>query len=309
MSRPKVVAFGGGHGLSASLQALRQFDCDITAIVTVADDGGSSGRLRREFGLLPPGDLRQALVALAADSETAALWQHRLPGSGPLAGHAVGNIALAGLFQQHADPAAALAAAGRQLAAQGRVLPMAAEPLEIRAEVAIDDVGTTVVGQANVAATRGRVRRVWVVPAAPAVCPPAIAAIREADWLIFGPGSWFTSVLPHLVVPALRDAIAVSSARRIVVLNIPPDRETAGLAPADHIRALVQHDEKFRADIVLGDKSVMGGDDRLAGAAESVGGRLLIEPVAAADDGPRHDATLLAAALTKCITVKHQWGW
>ena len=208
----RVVALGGGHGLAASLAALRRVTPDITAIVTVADDGGSSGRLRREFGVLPPGDLRMALAALCGDDSWGETWsrvvQHRFGGSGELAGHALGNLLLAGMWDLFGDPVAGLDLVGRLLRVTGRVLPMAAVPLEIVACVSgLDPLAPEVVrevrGQAAVAVTSGRVRSISLEPVDPPAVPEAVDAVLAADWVVFGPGSWFTSVLPHLLVPSL----------------------------------------------------------------------------------------------------------
>lgn len=299
----KVVAFGGGHGLFASLRALRRLDVSITAVVTVADDGGSSGRLRSEFGNLPPGDLRQALVALADDDEalTAQLFQHRFRSGGSLTEHAVGNLVLAGLFDMFDDPITALDYAVRMVKAQGRVLPMSVDPLHIEAEVAGPHGVELVSGQADVASTRGRVLRVRLVPERPPVCSEVLEAVRDADWLILGPGSWFTSVIPHLLVPALRDAIAASAARRLLILNLAADAETAGLSSAQHLTALVQHDEKFRTNIVLSDPSLIGDHVTLQNAAESLGGELVMAPVAVGDGTARHDPVALASALSTVL--------
>ena len=249
---PQVVALGGGHGLAASLQALRQLTSRLTAVVTVADDGGSSGRLRAELGQLPPGDLRMALAALARDDEWGATWttllQHRFGGDGPLAGHAVGNLVLAGLTEcTGGDTVRALDLAARLLGAVGRVLPMSASPLVIVAQVAgldPDDAAATreVVGQVAVASTAGRVTSVQLRPQDPPACPESVQAVLEADWVVLGPGSWFTSVLPHLMVPDLRDALVATPARRAVCLNLAEQAgETDGLTPQDHLQVLLAH--------------------------------------------------------------------
>ncbi|MEO7421664.1 MAG: uridine diphosphate-N-acetylglucosamine-binding protein YvcK, partial [Ornithinibacter sp.] len=210
MTGPVVAALGGGHGLAATLSALRYITEEITAIVTVADDGGSSGRLRDEFGVLPPGDLRMALAALCAQNEWGQTWrdvlQHRFAGDGPLAGHALGNLLIVTLWDLHEDPVAGLELVGRLLGAQGRVLPMAAVPLTIEAEVSGLDPGDSsalhlVSGQSQVAVTPGDVEAIHLLPANPPAYPESVAAIRSADWVVLGPGSWFTSVMPHLLVP------------------------------------------------------------------------------------------------------------
>ncbi|MFI7077387.1 uridine diphosphate-N-acetylglucosamine-binding protein YvcK [Micromonospora sp. NPDC049903] len=318
----RVVAFGGGHGLSVSLRALRRcapgLDLDITAVVTVGDDGGSSGRLRAERGGLPPGDLRQALVALAGDHpatrRSAGLFQHRfgpatrgLPGKGDgLGGHAVGNLVIAGLMEQLGDPVAALEHAGAMLGTVGRVLPMSCEPVDIEARVRAADPGRpdevcTVRGQHQVAVTTGRVESVRLTPQAPAACPQAVAAIGAADWLIFGPGSWYTSVLPHLLVPQLAAAILASPARRLVTLNLAAEKETLGLSVADHLAALRWYLPELTVDVVLADAKAVGAPEPVDRAAESLGARLVLAPVAVDDGTPRHDPAALGAALVPVL--------
>jgi uncharacterized cofD-like protein len=314
----KVVAFGGGHGLAASLRGLRHcapaLDLDITAVVTVGDDGGSSGRLRAERDAqLPPGDLRQAVAALAsADAfaqRTATLLQHRFAAVGdpdPLAGHAVGNLLLLGLMELLGDPVAALDHALAMVGARGRVLPMACHAVGIEADVRGGDPGrpgeiVTVRGQHAVAVTPGHVEAVRLVPASPPACPPALAAIAEADWLIFGPGSWYTSVLPHLLVPELADAIVTSRARRLVTLNLAADNETLGLSVADHLAALHWYLPKLHVDAVLADAKWVGEPEPVHRAAESLGARLVLAPLAVADGSPRHDPESLGVALVPVL--------
>ncbi|HVE74300.1 MAG TPA: uridine diphosphate-N-acetylglucosamine-binding protein YvcK, partial [Mycobacteriales bacterium] len=256
MTPPRVVALGGGHGLAASLRALRSVTGDVTAVVTVADDGGSSGRLRDELGALPPGDLRMALAALAGDGPAETAWrdllQHRFGGDGPLAGHAVGNLLITGLAQTTQDPVAALRLVGRLLGGTGQVLPMSPVPVEIVADVlGADPAGphemSEVVGQVAVATTPGQVVAVRLRPADPPACEEAKRAVLEADWVVFGPGSWFTSVLPHLLVPGLRDALQATNARRLVTLNLAPQPgETAGFSPAAHLEVLRAHAPDLR---------------------------------------------------------------
>ncbi|HVH23265.1 MAG TPA: uridine diphosphate-N-acetylglucosamine-binding protein YvcK [Pseudonocardia sp.] len=314
--RLRAVALGGGHGLHATLSALRlladrgDLVDHLTAVVTVADDGGSSGRLRRELGLLPPGDLRMAMDALAADDAPGSRWralvQHRFGGTGALAGHAVGNLLLAGLIELLDDPVAALDEVGALLGLRGRVLPMSCQPLDIEAEVTdLDDdqpdQAYRIRGQVAVASTPGKVRRVWLRPEAPQACPEALAAVRAADVLFLGPGSWFSSVLPHLLLPELRNAIIGSRARRVVVLNLAPEPgETAGFSPEQHLHVLAQHAPQLRVDAVLADAAAVPVPDRLRRAASVMlrpGGRLHLAPVAAADARPRHDPHALAVAI------------
>ncbi|MCL6549638.1 MAG: uridine diphosphate-N-acetylglucosamine-binding protein YvcK [Acidothermus cellulolyticus] len=303
---PRVVALGGGHGLAASLSALRRVTDRLTAVVTVADDGGSSGRLRQEFGVLPPGDLRKALAALCADDEWGRTWadviQHRFRGDGPLRDHALGNLLIVGITELLGDQIAALDLMGRLLQARGRVLPMSTIPLDIQAEVAGLDPADptalrTVRGQVAVATARGRVVSVSLVPEDPPACPEAVAAIRDADWVVLGPGSWFSSVLPHLLVPDLADAINTTRARRLVALNLAPQPgETADFSPENHLEALIAHAPQFHADVVLADPSTVGDAEALQGVVGALGARLVVAPVARDDGTPRHDPGRLATA-------------
>jgi uncharacterized cofD-like protein len=311
---PKVAAFGGGHGLFASLSALRRVTRQLTAIVTVADDGGSSGRLRREFGVLPPGDLRMALAALCGDDAWGTTWskvvQHRFAdagnGDGGLGGHAVGNVLIVALWELLGDTVQGLDWVGRLLGAHGRVLPMASVPLDLVAEVAGADPArpdeiTLVRGQAECASTTGRVRSVSLIPADPPACPEAIAAVRDADWVVLGPGSWFTSVLPHLLVPELADALISTPARRVVALNlVPQPGETDGYSPHTHLEVLAEHAPQLTVDVVLADRDAAGGSAaELEKAAAMLGGRLVLTELAMRDGSPRHDPRRLAGALAE----------
>jgi len=306
-----VVAFGGGHGLAASLRALRilraPLDLEITGVVTVGDNGGSSGRLRADRGGLPPGDLRMALAALTDPDdpdarEMARLLQFRFGGADPLAGHAVGNLLLCGLMELTGDPVDALARAAAMVGAGGRVLPMSPTPIDIEATVcgaepARPDEVVAVRGQHQVAVTRGRVESVRLIPPAPVACAEAVEAVRRADWILFGPGSWYTSVIPHLLVPALASAIAESEARRVVTLNLVAEKETAGLSLPDHLRALGRYLPGLRVDVVLADGDAISEPASLQTAAESLGARVEFAPVAVADGAPKHDPVALASAL------------
>jgi uncharacterized cofD-like protein len=311
----RVVAFGGGRGLSACLRALGalrvELGLDITAVVTVGDDGGSSGRLRAERGGLPPGDLRQALAALTDPADLTAqrhaeLLQFRFAGADPLAGHPVGNLLLCGLMELTGDPVAALDRAGELIRAAGRVLPMSRTPLRIEASVRGHDPGrpeilSTVRGQHEVAVTPGVVEDVRIMPADALACDEAVDAVRSADWLVFGPGSWFTSVIPHLLVPDLATAIIASRGRRLVTLNLAAELETAGLSLPDHLRALARYLPGLRVDVVLADGKAVGDPIGLQSAAESLRARLVLAPVAVSDGGPRHDPVALASALREVL--------
>jgi uncharacterized cofD-like protein len=309
--RPKVVALGGGHGLYTMLTALRRLDVDLTAVVTVADDGGSSGRLRHDNpAVLPPGDLRMALAALAGVDARGALWQqtfqHRFAGQGALAGHPVGNLVLVGLSDVLGDMVPALDAAGAMLGCVGRVLPMACTPLTIIGEVSgLDDDPTAlsrIRGQVAVASTPGQVLSVMLEPADAKACPEALQAIEDADLITLGPGSWFTSVLPHLLVPELAAALVATRARRLLVLNLAPQPgETEGFSPEQHLEVLSLHAPEFRVDTVLADAEAVPVPGRLIAAARAIGATVELGHVADASGAARHDPVALAAALAPVV--------
>lgn len=305
---PQVVAFGGGHGLAAALTAWRRVTAELTAVVTVADDGGSSGRIRRELPVLPPGDLRMALAALAGPDDrtqqVAALLQHRLGGTGVLAGHSVGNLVLTGLTELHGgDTVRALDDLGALVGAAGRVLPMADVPLDLVARVDSQDPddpvrSRTIRGQVAIAATPGRVRTIRLAPADPPVHPDVLEAIATADVVSLGPGSWYTSVLPHLLVPRLRSALAATAARVVVVLNLEPQPgETDGFSPEEHLRVLQAHLGGVALHTVIADADSVVDRHGLLVAARRCGAELVLAPVADPDGAPRHDPVRLSAAL------------
>jgi uncharacterized cofD-like protein len=305
----RAVALGGGRGLHASLSALRLITDEVTAVVTVADDGGSSGRLRRELGLLPPGDLRKALAALAGENSLwSTVFQHRFGGTGALAGHAVGNLVLAGLLEVLGDPVRVLAEAARLLDVRGRVLPMCCSPLDIEADVTGLDENRSAVrrirGQVAVATTPGQVRRIRLHTEGgpPEACPEAVSAVLEADVVLLGPGSWFTSVLPHLLVPELHEALVRTPAMRVVVLNlVPQPGETSGFSPEQHLHVLCEHAPRLRVDAVIADADAVPTPDRLRRAASALGAQTLLDRVAASGAREQHDPSALAGSLRRAL--------
>lgn len=246
--RPRVVALGGGHGLATTIQAARLYAGELAAVVSVADDGGSSGRLRQIAGIPAPGDLRRCLVAMAG-SDTGSTWarafEYRFP-SGDLEGHALGNLLIAGLANVTGDFGEALQLASSLLGTVGRVLPATAAPVVLKADVA----GTEVLGQVNVSETPGTISGVSIVPPDAPVPAEVLEAIDGADQIVIGPGSLFTSVLAVCVVPEIRNALEARARARtrgdgnpiVYVCNLRPQPpETAGFTPADHLRAVLGH--------------------------------------------------------------------
>lgn len=285
---PTVVALGGGHGLSVALDAIRRYAGSITAVVTVADDGGSSGRLRREFGIPAPGDLRKALVALANNDLWARAFEHRYEG-GELHGHALGNLIILGLAQELCDFTAALDEAGRLLEAAGRVLPATTDAVILRAEVD----GRFIEGQVAIANTPARIHRVDLIPPDAVACSEAVSAIELADLVVLAPGSLYTSLLPVIVVPKLREAVLGARGRVVQVCNLRPQLpETEGLDGTDHLRAVLDHGGRVDAFLYQG-HGTLAVD---AAAVRNFG----VEPVevdVTSPGGLAHDAMKLANAL------------
>jgi uncharacterized cofD-like protein len=309
----RVVALGGGHGLHATLSALRLLTDDLTAVVTVADDGGSSGRIRRELGLLPPGDLRMALAAMAGlsadDEKWAGVLQHRFRGSGALAGHSLGNLLLAGLLEDGVGVVEALATIGALVGAVGRVLPMSPVPLDLIAEVDRIDLDVrdrlvSIRGQSSIASTPGRVRNVSLLPPGAPACAAAVDAVHEADVVVLGPGSWFTSVIPHLLLHELGNALTTTQARVVVVLNlVPQPGETEDFSPQDLLAVLLEHGPALRIDTVIADLAAVSDPDRLQRYVRGISARLVLSDLAVDGSADRHDPQRLARAFATAF------GW
>lgn len=234
----KVVAIGGGTGLSTMLRGLKAYTSNITAIVTMADDGGSSGRLREE-GLLPPGDLRNCMTALAeAEPLMTELFQHRFEGMGALKGHSFGNLVVAALCEMTGDFESAVRQTSRVLAIRGRVLPSTLEDVRLGAEL---EDGAEIMGQVKVNQS-SKIKRVFLSPEAPKALPGVVQAILDADVIIIGPGSLFTSIIPNLLVPEIADAIKKTNAPKVYVCNVMTQPgETAGFKASDHVKAIIRH--------------------------------------------------------------------
>jgi uncharacterized cofD-like protein len=251
-----------------------------------------------------------ALAALCGDDSWGTTWskvvQHRFGGSGELGGHAVGNLLIVALWDLLGDTVTGLDWVARLLGAHGRVLPMASVPLDLEATVEGIDPNfpfriSTIRGQVACAKTTGRVRSMSLVPADPPACPEAVQAVAEADWVVLGPGSWFTSVLPHLLVPDLARALIAAPARRLVTLNLAPQPgETEGFSPRAHLEVLASHAPDLAIDVVLADKSaVIQAEGELTEAADLLGARLVLADLAVAGRPDRHDPLLLAGALAQ----------
>ena len=288
---PKVVALGGGYGLSTTLRAVRHYAGSITGVVSVADDGGSSGRLRRTFGIPAPGDLRRCLVALAADGNPwADALEHRFTAD-ELAGHPLGNILIAGLTETTGDFGAAIDLLLAMLGATGRVIPATRELVHLKATYP----GGEVEGEASIGRTAG-LTGVSLVPFDPPAHPDALAAIAVADQIVFGPGSLFTSVLAVLAVPELRQAVAAATGQRVYVANLAEQHpETTGYDVAAHVHALRSHGVVI--DIVLHDPRTLAVGDTAIVAADLVAADLVD------DTGRFHDPFKLGVALRGLLPV------
>lgn len=313
-ARPTVVAVGGGHGCARSLAALRHLEVDRTAVVTVADDGGSSGRIRRDHGVVALGDLRMALltlaeVAVADEAPSGAAELARLAGRrfvrGELAGHSLGNLLLLGLLEEHdGDLMAALSAFGRLIGAAGRVLPATTSAVTLSARTAAG----TVTGQTAVATTR-RILDVRLEPEAPAPAPGVLDVLAGADLVLIGPGSLYTSILPVLLVDGVADALARTPGRVVLVGNLREQPgETEGMDLADHVDALRQHLPGLRLDLVAAHRPPADAPQRCRAALAVDEGRLRAAgaTVLAADLGDEldgHDPARLAALLAEVLDV------
>jgi uncharacterized cofD-like protein len=234
---PKIVTIGGGTGLSTLLRGLKEYSAHITAIVTVADDGGSSGRLRREIGVLPPGDIRNCLAALADEEKLLTeLFQYRFQAGDGLVGHSFGNLFLTAMSEIAGDLEQAIAASSQVLAIRGKVLPATLDDVSLWAKLSD---GREIEGESNITKAGGQITEIGCFPEKPSALPAAIEAIQEADYIIIGPGSLYTSVIPNLLVPEIAQAIAKAQVPRIYVCNIMTQPgETQGYSVADHIRAI-----------------------------------------------------------------------
>lgn len=293
----KVVGIGGGHGLAITLRAATSYADDVSAVVTVADDGGSSGRLTRELGIPPPGDIRNCLVALASDERMAELYQHRFE-SGELTGHAAGNLIIAALAEMTGDFGSAVAAAGEQLGARGRVFPATTTLVDLHARVA----GGVVRGQVAVARSSAPIQAVYLDPDDPPAFEGAVEAILAADQVVLGPGSLFTSLIATLLVPGIRRAVQQTRATRVFVCNTRRQKgETEDLDAASHVEAVLAHAGAFSVDVAVVQSPELPREGvALDRSALDYSGVKVVEADVAGEDGS-HDPAKLAATLRELV--------
>jgi uncharacterized cofD-like protein len=311
---PRIVAIGGGHGLASLLRGLKSMTANLTAIVTVADDGGSSGRLRRDLGILPPGDIRNCLAALSSDEALLAqLFQYRFPDSASgLDGHSFGNLFISALADITGSFEEAVIESGRVLAVEGRVLPSTLIDVKLLADVALPYSGNEVrvVGESQIPQSPGRIRRVWLEPNNPPAFPQVIQAILNADLIVIGPGSLFTSLLPNLLVPDLAHAIRASRAYKIYVGNIATQvGETDGFNLDDHIHVLDEHTGGRLFDIVVANNNFsasLPGNIQYVQASPDLRGYCVVKLANLVDEVHpwRHDSRKLSQVILESYQEK-----
>ncbi len=270
---PKVVAIGGGHGLSVLLRGLKRYTSNITAIVTVADDGGSSGRLRRELGVLPPGDLRNCIAALADDEALMTqLFQYRFGNGAGLDGHSFGNLFITAMAEVTGSCERAILESSRVLAIQGQVVPSTLHDVTLMADLRDETGLSRVSGESHIPRVGGDIERVYLEPDGAPAYPGAVRALLDADLIVAGPGSLYTSVLPNLLVPDIAKAIAASRALKVYVCNVATQRgETEGYTAGDHVAALEAHVGRSLFPVVL-------ANDNLNIDFQASNGTTLVQP-------------------------------
>ncbi|MCI1901833.1 MAG: uridine diphosphate-N-acetylglucosamine-binding protein YvcK, partial [Bifidobacteriaceae bacterium] len=292
----RVVCLGGGHGLHATLQAMRLVTTDITAIVCVGDDGGSSGRLREEFGVLPPGDIRMALSALASEQAqkrgVVELLQHRFTSEGDLNGHALGNLILTAQWQRDRDILKGIRSVQTIFGIDGTVLPGAKVPLNLTAEVQDPATGevSLVHSQREVAKARGKILSLHINPEDPPAFDEAVEAIEAADVVTLGPGSWYSSLLVHMLVPGIREALHRTSAQKILLMNLVADWETTGLDVQGQIEAFRAYSDNLAVDAIL------TGDSSSQETLPPTAARVFHRRIATSRNSGVHDPVRLASA-------------
>jgi uncharacterized cofD-like protein len=289
----RVVGIGGGHGLAATLRAARLYADDVSAVVTVADDGGSSGRLTRELAVPPPGDIRNCLVALADDALLARLYQHRFT-EGALTGHSVGNLLIAALTDMTGDFAVAVEEAGRLLEVRGRVFPATTRLVKLGAHVQ----GGTVTGQVAVAQSSRPIYEAYLDPPDPPAHPGAVEAILQADQIVLGPGSLFTSLIATLLVPEITDALIQAGGFKVFVCNNRIQKgETEGFTASAHVAALASHINSARLDAIVLQAPVLDCDGVINDLGDLPSGGPRVIEADVSDRQGAHDAEKLARVL------------
>jgi uncharacterized cofD-like protein len=251
---PRIVVLGGGHGLASMLRGLKEFTHNITAIVTVGDDGGSSGELRKNVGILPPGDLRNCLAALSNNEDLLSqVFQYRFASGTGLEGHSLGNLLITALTEITGSFEQAVAESGRVLAVYGQVLPSTLTDVRLLADLADEDGKIMhVSGETQIRETQGTIKRLWLDPSNTPAFPPAISAVLSADLIIIGPGSLYTSILPNLLVQNLADAVRASHALKFFICNVATERgETDGFSCLDHVKTVEKHVGEGLFDLVI----------------------------------------------------------
>ena len=256
MKKKKIVVIGGGTGLSVLLRGLKTFPVDITAIVTVADDGGSSGRLRNELNIPPPGDVRNVLTALSeVEPLVEQLFQHRFENGNGLSGHSLGNLLLAGMTSITGDFARGIAEISRVLNVRGKVLPAANRSIILHAQMCD---GTIVSGESKIPQIGKRIKRVFLTPEKITPLRESLRAIEEADLIVIGPGSLYTSVLPNLLVPGISREIIKAKAKRIYICNVMTQKgETENYTASEHVKTLFEHCGEGMLDSIIVNEEII----------------------------------------------------
>ncbi len=309
---PRIVAIGGGTGLSVLLRGIKNYTHNLTAIVTVADDGGSSGELRRSLGILPPGDIRHCLTALANDETLMTqLFQYRFSAGNGLSGHSLGNLLITALAEITGSFEEGVAESGRVLAVRGQVLPATLHDVSLVADIQVPGTKEVQVkGESKIPATRGRIRRVWLEPDNPLAYPPAIQAILSADLILVGPGSLFTSILPNLLVPDIADALRVSRAVKFFICNVATQPgETDGFSCDEHMKTIEKHTGGKLFDLILCNNNYVGElPPDVSWVRPSARFEdeymLYMTDLAGVDIAHRHDSTKLAQAVMDLFTER-----
>jgi uncharacterized cofD-like protein len=304
---PRVVAIGGGNGLASLLRGLKKYTHNLTAIVTVADDGGSSGELRKNLGILPPGDIRNCLTALADDEEMLSqVFRYRFGERAGVNGHSLGNLFISALTDITGSFEEAVAESGRVLAVRGRVLPSTLHDVKLVAEIKLanQEKQVKVVGESIIPQLDGTITHLWLDPDNPSPFPPSIQAILNADLIIIGPGSLYTSVLPNLLVPGLAEALKTSRAIKFLVCNVANQRgETMGYTSSDHIQVIEKHTNDMHFDIIICNNEIAGAnmeEDEMVVPDSSMEEQYSIyfAPLVDPKNPCRHDSLKLAEVIT-----------